>query len=106
MTDWPDRYARLARAATWLDARLRRLGLAVVAAREEAAPGIATIALPGSLPAADVGAQLEKAGYLLAYQSGYLRDRNWLQISLMGRWTWPALRGLVTALGAATGQSA
>ncbi|MEU8007438.1 GNAT family N-acetyltransferase [Catellatospora sp. NPDC049111] len=105
VTDWPDRYARLARAARWLDGRLRRLGLAVVAAREEAAPGIVTIALPGPLPAAEVGARLERAGYLLAYQSGYLRERNWLQISLMGRWTWPVLRGLVAALAAATGRT-
>ncbi|WP_186316130.1 GNAT family N-acetyltransferase [Catellatospora sichuanensis] len=100
VTDWPDRYARLARASTWLDARLRRLGLAVVASRADAAPGIVTIALPAALPAAAVGARLEQAGYLLAYQSGYLRDRNWLQISLMGRWTWPALRGLLAALAA------
>ncbi|GAB4054374.1 GNAT family N-acetyltransferase [Catellatospora paridis] len=106
ITDWPDRYTRLARAATWLDARLRRLGLGVVASRAEAAPGIVTIALPAALPAAAVGAELEQAGYLLAYQSGYLRDRNWLQISLMGRWTWPALRGLVAALTAATGRVA
>ncbi|WP_166380624.1 GNAT family N-acetyltransferase [Catellatospora methionotrophica] len=106
VTDWPDRHARLARAAAWLDARLRRLGLDVVAEPAEAAPGIVTIALPAALPAADVGASLERAGYLLAYQSGYLRDRNWLQISLMGRWTWPTLRGLVTSLAAATGHTA
>lgn len=102
--DWPDRFAQLARASAWLDARLRRLGLAVVAPPGEGAPGVVTLALPGAVDAAGVGARLEQAGYLLAYQSGYLRQRNWLQISLMGRWTWPTLRGLVsTALPAALG---
>ncbi|MEV4410369.1 aminotransferase class V-fold PLP-dependent enzyme [Catellatospora sp. NPDC049609] len=101
-TDWPARYAQLDRAAAWLRARLDRLGLTVTAPPKEVAPGVVTLALPPELDAARVGARLEAAGYLLAYQSGYLRRRNWLQISLMGHWTWPTLRGLVAALAEAT----
>lgn len=102
-TDWPDRHAQLDRASCWLRTRLARLGLAVIAPPGEAAPGIVTVALPPHLDAAHVGARMEAAGYLLAYQSGYLRQRNWLQLSLMGRWTWPTLRGVVTSLAAVTG---
>ncbi len=98
----PDRYAQLGRASAWLHARLARLGLPVTAPAGETSPGVVTLALPPHLDAALVGARMEKAGYLLAYQSGYLRQRNWLQISLMGRWTWPTLRGLVAALAATT----
>ena len=28
--------------------------------------------------------QLQKAGYLLSYRSGYLLKRNWIQVCLMG----------------------
>jgi aspartate aminotransferase-like enzyme/GNAT superfamily N-acetyltransferase len=94
--NWPDRYTRLAEASTWLHHRLRRLGFRVVAPLESAAPGVCTIALEPD--AAQVGARMEAEGYLLAYQSGYLRTRNWLQISLMGQWSWPALRALPPAL--------
>jgi aspartate aminotransferase-like enzyme/GNAT superfamily N-acetyltransferase len=97
-TDWPDRYVRLAEASAWLHHRLRRLGFTVVAEPEHAAPGICTIALPAAAPAESIGAAMEAEGYLLAYQSGYLRQRNWLQISLMGRWTWPVLRALPPTL--------
>ncbi|GIH11149.1 aminotransferase V [Rhizocola hellebori] len=96
VTDWPDRYARLASASTWLHHRLRRLGFDVVAPLEHAAPGVCTIALESD--AAEVGRRMEAEGYLLAYQSGYLRTRNWLQVSLMGQWSWPALRALPPTL--------
>jgi aspartate aminotransferase-like enzyme len=96
VTDWPDRYARLARASAWLHHRLRRLGFDVVTPLERAAPGVCTIALRQD--ATETGERMEAEGYLLAYQSGYLRSRNWLQISLMGRWSWPALRALPPTL--------
>jgi aspartate aminotransferase-like enzyme len=99
--DWPDRYRQLAAGSSWLAARLRRLGFDVVAAARHAAPGICTVALPAPLDAQVVGERMAADGYLLAYQSGYLRHRNWLQISLMGRWTWPVLRALPAALSRA-----
>jgi aspartate aminotransferase-like enzyme/ribosomal protein S18 acetylase RimI-like enzyme len=101
-TDWPDRYARLARASTWLHHRLRRLGFEVVAPLERAAPGVCTIALREDSEM--VGRRMEAEGYLLAYQSGYLRSRNWLQISLMGAWSWPALRALPPTLRRVTAE--
>jgi aspartate aminotransferase-like enzyme/ribosomal protein S18 acetylase RimI-like enzyme len=104
--DWPDRYARLARASGWLHARLRRLGFLVVAPAEVAAPGVCTVALPAGVDAELVGSRMEAEGYLVAFQSSYLRQRNWLQVSLMGRWTWPSLRALPTALAAAMPDSA
>jgi hypothetical protein len=72
------------------------LGFDVVAPLERAAPGVCTIALRED--ACEVGRRMEAEGYLLAYQSSYLRSRNWLQISLMGRWSWPALRALPPTL--------
>jgi aspartate aminotransferase-like enzyme len=98
ITDWPERYATLAMASTWLRGQVARLGLNTVAAASDAAPGVCTIALPAGLDSTAVGGDMRDKGFLLAYQSSYLRDRNWVQVALMGRWTWPALRGLVRAL--------
>jgi aspartate aminotransferase-like enzyme/GNAT superfamily N-acetyltransferase len=98
MTNWPDRFARLAHAGAWLHTRLNRLGFQIVAAPERAAPGICTIALPADVDSMATGNEMEAEGYLVATQSGYLRHNNWLQISLMGQWTWPVLRALPPAL--------
>jgi len=61
-------------------------------------PGILTLALAPHLSAARVGAQLERAGFKLAWQSGYLQQRNWLQICLMGAWDPAALAVLPARL--------
>ena len=47
---------------------------------------MASIALPPEISSKSVGWQLKKAGYLLSYNSGYLLERNWIQICLMGEW--------------------
>lgn len=102
ITDWPKRYAALARASTWLRAQLARIGLDTVAPDDQAAPAVITIALPSSLDSVEVGTALRGHGFLIAYESSYLRRRNWIQIALMGRWTWPTLRGLVRGLSEST----
>jgi aspartate aminotransferase-like enzyme/ribosomal protein S18 acetylase RimI-like enzyme len=102
ITDWPQRYADLARASTWLRAQLGRLGLAVVAESDQAAPAVITIVLPPELDSALLGKAMRGHGFIVAHESSYLRQRNWIQLALMGRWTWPTLRGLVRALGQCT----
>jgi predicted DNA-binding protein (MmcQ/YjbR family) len=42
--------------------------------------------------------RLEQAGYLLSYNSDYLRQRNWLQICLMGEYSREKLDGLLEAM--------
>jgi hypothetical protein len=48
--------------------------------------------------ARDVAAALANQGIEVAYQSSYLRQRNWLQIALMGEVDAAALRQLPGAL--------
>jgi hypothetical protein len=43
-----------------------------------------TVALPGSVHSDQVAAALSVAGVEIAWASGYLRKRNWVQICLMG----------------------
>jgi aspartate aminotransferase-like enzyme len=82
--DWARRFRAVAARSADLRARLRALGFQIVAADADAAPGIVTIALPPAVPSVGTGTDLEREGYSTAYRSAYLRDRNWIQISLMG----------------------
>jgi len=46
-----------------------------------------TIALPRDISSTAIGLSLKEAGYLLNYNCGYLLERNWIQICLMGEWS-------------------
>lgn len=110
--DWTARW----RAVRSADAQLRRaLGCSlspsstqpwrVLVSSEHAMSGILTLALAPHLQAARIGAQLERAGFKLAWQSAYLQQRNWLQICLMGAWDAAALAVLPARLAQAAGVS-
>ena len=71
-------------AATRLRARLRRMGCNIVAKDEHSTPAVTTIVLPSGVDSVDVGRGLEDQGLLISYNSTYLRERNWIQVCLMG----------------------
>ncbi len=97
------RFSAVARAAAFLRPRLEELGLPVLAAPEHATPAVFTLALPPALAARDLGDSLRRQGILVSYESGYLVERNWLQICLMGETRRAGLRHLLTALACHTG---
>jgi hypothetical protein len=68
--------------------------LAIVAPDAHASGAVVTIALPREVSSPAIGAQLRNAGYLLSYNSGYLLQRNWIQICLMGEWSQAHLEAL------------
>jgi aspartate aminotransferase-like enzyme len=82
--DWAERFSELTEVSTWLRPRLRELGFELVGPDGQTSPAVFTLALPGHLNSATVGTQLNQAGFLLSYNSEYLRARNWIQICLMG----------------------
>lgn len=84
--DWPEKYDEIAEVGARLRARLREVGLQVLAPEGHAAPAVVTIALPGEISSKTIGGLLKKGGTLLSYNSGYLLQRNWIQICLMGEW--------------------
>lgn len=97
----PDRtLGELADAAAWLRSTLRAAGYHVVAPDACAAPAIVTIALPAELEARQVGDRLRERGFLVSYESGYLLERNWIQICLMSTIDRQVLQGLLGALAA------
>ncbi|MBN2506448.1 MAG: aminotransferase class V-fold PLP-dependent enzyme [Verrucomicrobia bacterium] len=96
--DWPEKYRQIAEAAVWLRGRLRELGFRVVAPDAHASPAVVSIELPPEIRSKAVGWQLRKEGYLLSYNSEYLRKRNWIQVCLMGEWSRDHLESLPVVL--------
>lgn len=105
-TDWPSRWQAVRAADADLRQQLMREAQSSLPANcslageplwqllvngEAAMPGIVTLVLDPALSASRLGANLERAGLKLAWQSGYLQERNQLQICLMGAWSQAAL---------------
>jgi aspartate aminotransferase-like enzyme len=83
--DWPARYSELAATGAWLRARLPQV-------LPGDAPHVITLAVADSAVAA---AALEHAGFVVSWASRYLRERNWIQVCLMGEVPREALMVLV-----------
>lgn len=77
-------WAGMARRGATVRAQLAALGYGVLAPEGADSPAVLTIPLAREQPAAALGDWLAETGFLVSYQSGYLRERNWLQICLMG----------------------
>ena len=92
--DWSEKFKQIAEVAVWLRRSLREVGLQIVAPDAHASPAVVSIALPPEISSRALGNQLRSAGYLLSCNSGYLLQRNWIQICLMGEWSREHLEAL------------
>jgi aspartate aminotransferase-like enzyme len=79
-----DGFAARCGLASWLRPRLEALDVRLMAPEAIAAPAVLTLVLPPGVPACELGEALEAEGIWLSYRSGYLIERNLLQICLMG----------------------
>ena len=61
-------------------------------------PGVITIAPAPGQSGFEMAQRLEQAGFLLSCNSDYLRQRNWIQICLMGEYSREKLDGLLACL--------
>jgi aspartate aminotransferase-like enzyme len=77
-------FERLRVRSAQLRASLRALGVPLIVRDEDATPGIVTFIPPNGGDALLFGDSLASAGFALSYRSDYLRERNWIQIALMG----------------------
>lgn len=77
--------AELAATGARLRGDLVARGLELVADERWAAPAVLSVRLPAGVDPAALTDRLADDGFLLAGHSGYLRDRGWVQVSLMGR---------------------
>ncbi|MDR1497840.1 MAG: aminotransferase class V-fold PLP-dependent enzyme [Puniceicoccales bacterium] len=81
--DFPARYKIIAQRDAWLRASLKDSRFDILTNGANACPAVLTL-IPRTCPDAwQTGVALEEAGFVLSYRSNYLRERNWLQISLM-----------------------
>jgi aspartate aminotransferase-like enzyme/N-acyl-L-homoserine lactone synthetase len=81
--NWDKRFAEVENTSGWLRAKLVESGFQLVGGADTA-PAVITIALPPELNSVTIGNLLKESGFLLSYNSNYLRAKNWIQICLMG----------------------
>jgi hypothetical protein len=74
------------------------MGLNQITADTEAMAGVITIAPAPGQSGLELAQRLEQAGFLLSFNSDYLRQRNWVQICLMGEYSREKLDGLLACL--------
>ncbi len=96
--DWPARFRRDALDGTWLRRAMESRGWHVLADARHASPAVHTLIPPSGVSARALGERLRNAGWLISFESGYLCERNWLQVCLMGHYTPEALRAFPAAL--------
>jgi len=81
------RYSHYETLGRWTRARIREAGLVPLAAESISAPTVTTFALPSP----GFPRQCLRAGFRIAHESDYLRERGWGQIATMGNLNCAAL---------------
>ena len=97
----PELLAQIEEDGRWLRQQLRSLGLTLAAAEDESIGAVTTIALAeNGIDSEQMGRALDARGFHTSYASGYLRERNWLQICLLGEVSRAELERLLPVLAA------
>jgi aspartate aminotransferase-like enzyme len=84
---WEERFAELTHLSQALREKLSEFGLEVIGRGTPVSPAVVTIHLPEDLNSVKIGGLMQETGYLLSFNSEYLRRKNWIQICLMGECT-------------------
>ena len=84
--------------AGWLRPRLAELGFDLIGDNGCTSPAVITIAVPAGVDAVEFARSLAESGFLLSYNSEYLRRRNWIQICAMGECTREKVVSLLNAM--------
>ena len=95
---WEKRFAEIEELSAWLRPRLAELGFDLIGTQTATSPAVVTIALPQPLNSVRIGSLIQESGYLLSYNSDYLRQRNWIQVCFMGDCALEKLVSLCNAL--------
>ncbi len=96
--DWEKRFADIIELSTFLRIKLPELGFDLVGADTKTSPAVITIELPPDMNSLRIGGLIQEAGYMLSYNSEYLRKKNWIQICLMGECAKEKLVSLLNAM--------
>jgi aspartate aminotransferase-like enzyme len=85
--NWEKRFEETVEMSTWLRERLVESGLELIGNGAPVSPAVITIKLSPEMESVKLGGAMQEAGYLLSFNSEYLRRKNWIQICLMGECT-------------------
>ncbi|MGB8370721.1 MAG: aminotransferase class V-fold PLP-dependent enzyme [Limisphaerales bacterium] len=92
------RFAEIAGLSAGLRLRLAEMGFDLIGNGAQTSPAVITIALPPEMNSLKIGEAMQEAGYLLSCNSEYLRQKNWIQICLMGECPREKIVSVVNAL--------
>jgi aspartate aminotransferase-like enzyme len=84
--NWEKRFSETAEMSAWLRERLVEQGFHLVGHGAAVSPAVITIQLPPEASSVKFGNAMQETGYLLSFNSEYLRHKNWVQICLMGEY--------------------
>ena len=96
--NWEKHFAEINEWSAWLRSRLAETGFDLIGNGAKTSAAVVTIALPREMNSVKIGEAMQEAGYLLSYNSGYLRRKNWIQICLMGECTFEKVVSVANAL--------
>jgi len=82
--DWDRRFVDTVETSAWLRMKLAEAGFDLVGTDALNSPAVITFELPPVMNSIEFGRQMQESGFLLSYNSDYLRRKNWVQICLMG----------------------
>ena len=95
---WQKRFDETIALSAWLRDRLIESGFQLIGNGEAVSPAVITIELPADMDSVKFGGAMQEAGYLLSFNSEYLRRKNWIQICLMGECTHEKVVALANAM--------
>jgi aspartate aminotransferase-like enzyme len=96
--DWEKRFAEIVELSQLLRSKVVEMGFQPIGCEATTSPAVLTIVLPSEFNSVKIAEQLQEAGYILSYNSEYLRKKNWIQICLMGECTREKVVSLLNAM--------
>jgi len=96
--DWGKRFAEAVALSAFLREKLVEFGFTLIGEQTQTSPVVVTIALPPEMNSLKIGGLIQESGYLVSYNSEYLRKKNWMQICLMGECTREKVVSLLNAM--------
>ncbi|MGH8024248.1 MAG: aminotransferase class V-fold PLP-dependent enzyme, partial [Limisphaerales bacterium] len=82
--NWSKRFSDIEDFSGWLRQRLSESGFQLVGGGAMVSPAVITIELPPEISSVKFGEAMQEAGYLLSFNSAYLRCKHWVQVCLLG----------------------
>ena len=98
------KYRSLAMTSSCVVERLEFHGFFVVGGQACRAPFVVTVALPPDIDSSSAGEQMRVRGFAIAFESEYLKRRNWIQFAWMGNLSAEQVLGAVDALALLCGR--